>query len=638
MFSKLAVCAGLAVIRVAAQNPADPHRTVVDQGLSVDFSISRADKPSSTVELREADPVTIRFKIADTVTGTPVLNAHPAAWMDHVSQGENRSPELCAKKFQMFLSGGLTGVPDANLNIYYVVTLNDDATLSVLDPLVGFGDSKLLAMVKLAAPAFDWALSTDQSRIFVSLPQANQVAMVDTKGWSVIASAEVAVRPTRVMLQPDQHYVWIASEASGPDASDSGVTVLTADGLRLAARIVTGRGSHDIAFDADSRFAFVTNSADNTVSVIDIRNLRKVKDLQTGASPMSIAYASKAGMVYVTGRADGAIVAIDAVRHEIVARVQAEPGVSQIRFAPDGRYAFVVNPAKNRVHIIDAAANRLIQTFMAKSRPDQVSFTDKLAYIRDQGDDTVLMIPLEQIGKPGSAVPAADFTGGKNPPGMGAESYAGDGIVQAPGENAVLVANPKDHAVYYYSEGMAAPVGNFSTYGREPKAVLVVDRSLRERSGSGVYETTGVLGKPGMYDVVFFLDTPKFIHCFPVVVSPNPEIEARRGPRFGVRFLNDDKTVRVGEKFQVRLQVVNSTSTRAPVPADDMMVQIFQTAGWRSREAARSTGEAGVYAAEFVVPRPGIYYVNLETGNPRLNNPGSLILRAVPPQVPAAHP
>ena len=50
----------------------------------------------------------------------------------------------------------------------------------------------------------------------------------------------------------------------------------------------------------------------------------------------------------------------------------------------------------------------------------------------------------------------------------------------------MLVANAADQAVYYYREGMAAPMGTFKTYSCEPLAVMVVDRSLRERSDEGV--------------------------------------------------------------------------------------------------------------------------------------------------------
>ena len=81
-------------------------------------------------------------------------------------------------------------------------------------------------------------------------------------------------------------------------------------------------------------------------------------------------------------------------------------------------------------------------------------------------------------------------------------------MVPAPEGNSVLVANPADRVIYYYSEGMAAPMGSFQNYRRNPRAVMVVDRSLREVT-SGVYSTTTKLPKSGIYDVAFLLDSPR---------------------------------------------------------------------------------------------------------------------------------
>ena len=51
--------------------------------------------------------------------------------------------------------------PEVDLNVYYVLALNEDATISVVDPLFGYGSSKLLTMVFLHSPGEDWALSAD---------------------------------------------------------------------------------------------------------------------------------------------------------------------------------------------------------------------------------------------------------------------------------------------------------------------------------------------------------------------------------------------------------------------------------------------------------------------------------------------
>src|SRR6185503_20448874 len=106
----------------------------------------------------------------------------------------------------------------------------------------------------------------------------------------------------------------------------------------------------------------------------------------------------------------------------------------------------------------------------------------------------------------------AKLPGGQNAPEEApADASIADVMVPAPEGNSILLANPADAIIYYYSEGMAAPMGSFQNYRRQPRAVMVVDRSLRETT-AGVYTTTTKLPKSGVYDVAFLLDSPRITH------------------------------------------------------------------------------------------------------------------------------
>src|SRR6185436_19758991 len=356
----------------------------------------------------------------------------------------------CKHKVETFVEGSLFTRPEVNLNSYQVLALNEDATISVVDPLFGFGGSKLLAMLFLDSPGEDWALAADKKRLFVTLPDAGKLAVADTEVWKVTANLPTGPRPRRVAFQPDQGYLWVAWEGTGKEPS--GVDVFDPRALTRVGRIVTGLGAHEIAFSDDSRFAFVTN------------------------------------------RAGGTLASLDGASREPLVRLRAEPGLGRIAFAPGGRLGFVVNPRADRVHILDVSRNRIVQTAQVEKEPDLVAFSDELAYVRHRGSETVLMIPLGAVGREGVPVPVVDFPGGQKPFGEEAGPATASGIVQAPGARAVLVANPDDRAVYFYKEGMAAPMGSFANYSRQPRAVLVIDRSLKERS-PGVYETVTRLGR-----------------------------------------------------------------------------------------------------------------------------------------------
>ena len=605
---------------------APPGQKTVKDGITVELSLERADGRTGPVQ--EGDHARVRLAFTDTATGTPLTGINPGAWMDVLASGPAGSPAAgapvpgdCKKKVESFVGGSILSRPTLDLNTYYVLALNQDATLSVVDPLFGYGGSKLLAMVFLSSPGEDWALTPDGNRLFVSLPDSNRIAVIESADWKVVLEVDTPARPRRVGLQPDGQYLWVAYDGSAE--TPSGVAAIDTRSLRQVVQIDTGRGSHDLAFSDDSRFVFVTNEAEGTVSVIEVATLARLRDVEVGGKPVSIAWSSQAQAAYVSS-ADGILAAVDGKSPQPLARIQGEPGLGRIRFAPGGRLAFVVNPDRDTVHILDAASNRIVQTADMQDQPDQVTFSDELAYIRHRGSETVLMIPLKTVGEPGKPVPVVDFPGGQHPPGRLPRPTPADGIVQAPGSSSVLVANPEDEVIYYYKEGMAAPMGHFRNYGKQPRAVLVVDRSLRPVR-PGVYETIARMGRSGEYELALLLDTPRLVHCFPVRIAENPEIAAQRTKRpLDVDIQVDSREVTVGEEVRVRFRLSDPESGAPKKGLKDVRALTFLSPGLgQQRQWAVERGE-GLYEITFRPDEEGLYYIFLEVasaGLPLANAP-----------------
>jgi YVTN family beta-propeller protein len=645
LFSRVAlavVAAGAAPLFASTAAPpaagADPSRSVVQEGLRIDFDLVPLDAGRPAGPPREGEPVAVRFTVSDQATGQPLPGLDPGGWMDRLPQAA-AEPADCKAKLANFLGGSLLAEPEVDLNVFYVVALNSDGTLTVVDPLFGFGGSKLLALIVLPAPGEDWVLDAAGERIYVAVPKLGRVAVVDTSRWKIAAEVEVGGLPSRLALQPDGRYLWVGDGAPG---ASSGVVVVDTSTLAVAARIPTGAGYHDLAFDRDGRYAFVTNRDAASLSAVEIGTLRRVRDLPVGARPTSIDYSPMADSVYVSS-ASGTITAVDARRLERLAEIPAEPGLAQLRFAPGGRLAFVVNPEADVVHILDAASHRLVQTADLEDGPEHLAFTETLAYVRHRNDSTVLMIPLDQVGQEGRPVPVVDFPGGQRAYGEAALPSPAPSIVQAPGHAAVLVANPADEMIYFYKEGMAAPMGSFRNYGREPRAVLVVDRSLAERR-PGVYETRVALRRAGRYDLVFFLDAPRVVHCFPFEVAANPELEAKRRQEMGVaiEFLAPPAEVAVGEPVRLSWRVRDAATGALRQGVPDLRALVFLVPGlWQERQWALPLGE-GRYEIEFVPREAGIYRVQVESRSLALtlNRSPSLSLTALakPETLPAAAP
>ena len=579
---------------------------IVREGIVVEFSIAplRPEK-GSAAGLLEGMEASVRFKIADSNTGQPITNMRPAGWIDFREEAALPDARQCRERIQSFLQASLTERPDIDLNAYLILAMNQEPNISVIDPISSFGGSKLYTLIPLNSPGEDWLMSGDNQRLFVTMPQAGKIAIIDTATWKVHANIDGGAKPTRIVLQHDEKYLWV-----GNDTEDeaSGVTVVDWSAMKTVARFKTGPGHHEIALADDDRYAFVTNQKAGTLSVIDVPKLALVKEIKIGSSPSALAFSSLGKTVYVINETNGTIVAVGGPHHEVLTTIQARPGLSAIRFLPSGRYGFVLNRHSNLVHIFDSSTNRLLHNVPVGPDPDQIIFTRDVAYVRARGNEFVSLINLSSIGRQEIETSVNRFPAGQKAPQASPFSSMADAMIVTPDAGAVLVANPADKMIYYYMEGMAAPMGTFQNYRRDPRALLVWSRSLRETS-PGTYTTTVKLGKKGNYDVPLLLESPRIVHCFNFTVSANAAYGSQRAVPIKIEFPIQERTAYAGEKYKLSFKVVDTQTQQPRSDLKDLRVLTFLAPGiWQQRDLAEPLGN-GLYEINFVPPHAGAYYI-----------------------------
>ncbi len=596
-----------AIFSAAATAAQDPPKSttqtqkIVEQGIAIEFTAEPLTQNAKSI--RAAEDVNVKFKVTDTTTGTPVKGLGLSGWISMREGNKTTEPAQCREKIQSYLTGSMRARPDVDLNSYYLLALNKSPDISVIDPLLGFGGSKLLTLVMMKSPGEDWVLTRDGELLFVTLPLIDQVAVISTRSWKVMNYIDVGKKPTRIIVQPDQQYAWVAN--------DGGVTVIDIANLKVASKISTGDGEHELVISSDNRFAFVSNNKSESVSVIDIRKLAKVSDVKAGQGPVSMALSELSKAIYVASEIDGLITVIDGETQQVIASMKTTPGARSIRFAPGGRYGFILNTKQSTVSVFDAASNRVLHEVKTGKSPDQIMFSDTFAFVRSLDTENVEMLRLATIGK---EVDVTEFPGGQAAPGKGSTPVRADSIVLAPEGNSVVVANPVDKVLYYYSEGMAAPMGNFQNYRREPMAVLVVDRSLREIK-PGVYSTTIKLPASGRYDVAFLNDSPRVSHCFDISADVNPALKEKQPVALRIEHQMKEMNLAVGRDFVFRFKLIETATGNPKSDLKDVRVLTFLSPGvWQRRDIATSVGN-GVYELKINVPQTGVYMLFVEASS-----------------------
>jgi YVTN family beta-propeller protein len=603
------IVAAVALLQlVACVDAAAAHAEQVEaDGIRISFALT-ALKEDVQATGRDA---AFAFTLTTGKNDAPVRGAKPAAWLVPRAPGTSLDERQCRRVAATFARGASLAVPAVDLNSFYVLALGGDASVSVIDPRIGFGGSRLIGLATLDANATDWALTPDQTVLAVAEPSAGQIALIDTGNWSIKTKIAVPAA-ARLALARDGHLLLASYRvASNGNEAESGIALVDlAAPAVVPSRIVTGPGPHDVAVDAEGRFAFVTNAAADTVSVVDLAAKQVARTVPTGHRPVALAYSALARRAYAAAE-DGNVTAVGAAALAPVATIVGPPGIAALRFAPGGRFLLAASPEAGQVIVVDTATDRIVQRIELAGQPDAIGFSERVVYIRDRASEFIEAFPLDQIGIEGRTPSAIRVAVGQLALGAAGAPTRADVMSPVPGGDGMVIVNPGDRAIYYYREGMAAPSGSFSTYGREPRAVQILDRRLREVE-PGVYRTIGRLPRAGSYDVVLYIDAPRILQCFEARIDRDSAGDASAAAIPLVTDLALTGTPRAGEPLGLHFRLVDPQTGTPVSGVRDARVVSFAIPG---QSAARSTARPlgnGAYEAEVTVPVPGNYYVFVE--------------------------
>ncbi|MHC8350141.1 YncE family protein [Pseudomonas sp. RT4P38] len=620
----LALVVGLALIWLGVWRASQPlmlndvalpktwsKNTLVRDGVSVALEVRPLAEDGV---LREGGFADVRFRVTDSASGQPMSGVNPGAWLDpetvaaDKAQGREHS---CKSRVGVFLKSSIGARPLLDLNSYFLLVMNRDASVSVVDPSVSVGGiTSTMARIDIKQPPMDWVTPRDNKRVFVSMPTAAEIAVIDSEQFKLIDSIAAGSNPVRLALQPDERLLWVGNNAKSTE--ESGVTVIDTRSLKTLKHLATGAGHHEIAFSKDSRFAFVTNRDDGTVSLIDIASLTISKQLKTGSHPLSVAYSPLSQAVYVADGKDGTVTVVDTASLAVRRVIKMKQGLGPMGFSADGRFGIVLNTLENQASVIDAATDSLIHELNVSTEPYQVVFTKAYAYIRGLASAKVTMINLSSLGE-GRTPISQGFEAGPQAPRLAGDLPLASSLAVSRDDNAVFVVNPVDNTTYFYAEGMNAPMSGYPNRGQVARAAMVIDRSLREVE-PGLYSARIKLPPAGRFDVAFLLNQPNIIHCFTALVEPDKNLNPHAGvPK--VEFMLDNSTAALGSLYVVRFRIVQGKQKVQRSGVKDVQVRYFRAPTSRAQEVAALEVGDGVYEAPVTLDQNGAWYLHVRAAS-----------------------
>jgi YVTN family beta-propeller protein len=573
------------------------------EGVAIDFSlVPSGDKATGLVAGADA---LATFRVTDARTGQPITNLHPNAWFSsRLASADPTTDAQCKDKIRTFMGGLLSARPDLDLNSYLLLSLNHDRTLTFTNPQVSFSKTKLESIIELPANGADFVLSKNKELLYITVPERSSVVVVNTITRKIVETIQIEGnhKPTRIALEPGGNRAWV-----GLDGSPL-VAVIDTTTNKLVRTVGVGAGLHNITFTGDGSFAYVTNSSADTVTAINTKTLDKVADLPAGKTPVPAAYSSASRLVYVASINGGNVTAIDPATQKVAATIPVARGIVALAFEPRGRYGFAVNQLNSNVTVFDAATNRIVGGTTVVKSPDQVTFTNRYAYVRGTASEKFSLIELDAIGK--AKVTAVDVQAGQRAPSeMPDELGVASMIVPTPEGNSVMIAHAPDQMIYFYVEGMMAPMGTLSNYKRRPRGILLLDRSLTEVA-PGTYSAPVKLGRAGSFDVPVLINENRIAHCFQADVGKSPDAPAsEEKSTIVVAASFAGQQFKSGAGVPLKLKLTDSITGQPVSGLADVQVLVFEPPGvWQQRQWAKEVG-TGEYEITQVFPHAGVFNV-----------------------------
>lgn len=580
-------------------------RELVRDGVRLSYAIENADPDKKDRPLRRGDLVRVTFSVTDTTSGNPLGSMRPSAWIMGRPAEASRSPdeETTKNVIRKLLAANAASGSATNLNAHLIAVLNGDKTLTILDPTLDAVQTRMRNIVVLPAQGTDVAVGPDNDVVFVAIPGRGEVAVIDARTMQSKGQVTCGRSPEQLVPAARGGTMWAL------DQQGDRVYVLDGRSGKLAQSIPTGNGRKVLSFDAAGRAAYVTHLENGRIARVDLATMETKVLAELGGALSSAGWSDTAGALLACIATSGKTVWVDGSGGATRPGPDLPPQSGPMWPLEDGRWILAADGAGNRVHAVDASTNAPPRAFATGPRPAQAVFSRGFAYIHCAGSKDLTLLQVTALSDPG-AIPSLQIPILQKQPEPPATPVPGDLVVLNPDGMSAMVAAQAEQLLYYYSEGMNAPMGNYQTYGKTPVGLAVLDRSLK-RVSEGVYSTVVPLEAQGEVDLYVYLEQPvRMYGRFGLTVEADARTKAERErakPRAIPVLDAADPTFPVGQEFALDLHLVDPETKQRVTEEGSVRVLVTPRFGNEQfRRPATHLGN-GTYRVMLTLPKTGTW-------------------------------
>lgn len=586
--------------------------TVTQDGMGLTVSLR-----SLSAGLRAYSRATAQVQLRDAaIESAPLTGRQPQLWLVKQEPGAADADREGCKRIVRDILGGATALrPAAHFNHFELLTLDDNASVSIIDPLLASSKTRMVGQITLAGPAAD-IVAVGRDAV-VSLPDHGQVVQLLVEKRRSLPY-DVGGHPYDLEVLPGGGVV-VAGDVTGTTLAFVDLS-RTPTQVGAVSHVEVGAGPHRLAVAPQGDTLATTTAGRRGVALVDLSSRTVVARAPLSSAAVAIAWSAAAQAGYALSE-NGIVTRV----RKTDAAVQSAPrgrGVD-LAVSDDGRWLAVLRDQPASLEILDTSkdsdAPGGLVVFAAPVLPKPVRLvrSPSMVVVLHAGIAEAEALDVEKFD-PKRPAGAARITVGDH--GFPAAVLA-PWLAPAPNDEGSFILNPADRNVYQWMEGMAAPSGSSALYPWTARGVLASDQSLREVA-PGTYQTDGTLPAPGRYTAVLLArGTPQLLACTAVDIAP--DLEQRDLQRVRATVTSPAGQVGVASELRVALTGLDGQPL---ADAPDVQMIVVQLPDFHDQPVLRKVGPSE-YAATVTPEHTGPHEVMVQAVSLGLGAGKGLALR-----------
>ncbi|HAQ06774.1 MAG TPA: hypothetical protein DCR24_04310, partial [Bacillus bacterium] len=197
----------------------------------------------------------------------------------------------------------------------------------------------------------------------------NYITVVETGSHKVVKEIPTTSKsPSHIDFSRDGSLAYVANILSND------ISLISTETYEIIATIPVGTIPNEVEPSADDKFLYVANVTDGTVSIVDLINRKEIETIKAGEGTHGLALSDDGTFLFASNRTSNDLIKLNLGQRKIESRVLTGKTANHVSMVPGTNKLYVTNKDSNDLTVVDAKTMKILSKINLGKTPHEISF------------------------------------------------------------------------------------------------------------------------------------------------------------------------------------------------------------------------------------------------------------------------